>query len=38
MGRKNRGARAPSGKAAKAPLERVTRNEAEVFADLEALC
>lgn len=38
MGRKNRGVRAPSGKATTPTVARVARSEAEVFADLEALC
>lgn len=38
MGKKNRGARAPSGKATTPTVVRVTRSEAEVFAELEALC
>jgi hypothetical protein len=38
MGRENRGARVPSGKATKPAMTRVTRSEAEIFADLEALC
>jgi hypothetical protein len=38
MGRKNRSARAPSEKASKTAVARSVRSEAEVFADLEALC
>lgn len=38
MGRKNRGARASSGKATKSTVAPVARSEAEIFADLEALC
>jgi hypothetical protein len=38
MGRKSRGARAPSRKTAKMAVARVARSEAELFADLEALC
>lgn len=38
MGRKNRSARAPSEKAAKKAVAPSARSEAEVFADLEALC
>lgn len=38
MGRKNRGAIAPSEKAVKTAVTRVARNEAEIFADLQVLC